>query len=304
MNRMVVIILFLLASSTVIAQDKIFMKKGEVIKAKITEIGVAEIKYKLFDEPDGPVYVIEKDRLLKIEFENGRKASYKTSLKDPELYDDQSKHAVKFNFLSPLFGHTWLAYEKSLKPGRSLELSLSIIGLGKDISTEDYYYDPNTNTSHDYKRGSAGAAVGFGYKFIKTPDFINNGSVRFAHLLQGSYLKPIVYTGFYQENAIVNKANMVTKEKKSIVYGTMMLELGKQWVIDNKVILDMFLGFGYSLDNIRDHQYWQTYSDEYSAFHYTHGKIGRTPGLAVNTGFKIGLLLGQEKSSPSKSSSR
>ena len=290
MSRIYGIIILLLAGFNSFSQDRIFRKNGEVLKVKITEIGVSEIKYKLFEEPEGPVYAIEKERLLKIVLENGRTEAYKTNLKDPELYIEQSKHAIKFNFLSPLFGHTWLAYEKSLKPGRSLELSLSLIGLGKDISSDDYYYDPSTNMSHQYSRNSAGAAVGFGYKFIRTPDFFSNTSVRFAHLLQGSYLKPVVYTGIYRENFIVEKGNIVTKEKKSIVYGTMMLELGKQWVVDNKLVLDMFFGFGYSLDNLRNTQYWNSYSDEYSAYHFTHMKIGRSPGLALNTGFKIGLL--------------
>lgn len=290
MNRIYGSLLLMLIGFTSFSQDRIFRKNGEVLKVKITEIGVSEIKYKLFEEPDGPVYAIEKERLLKIVLENGRTEAYKTDLKDPELYLNQSKHAIKFNFLSPLFGHTWLAYEKSLQPGRSMELSLSIIGLGKDISSDDYYYDPSTNMTHQYGRNSAGAAIGFGYKFIRTPDFFSNNSVRFAHLLQGSYLKPVVYTGLYQENFIVEKGNVVTKEKKSIVYGTMMLELGKQWVVDNKLVLDMFFGFGYSLDNLRNTQYWNSYSDEYSAYHFTHMKIGRSPGLALNTGFKIGLL--------------
>lgn len=304
MTRLLSLLLLVLAGSSAFSQDQIYKKRGEVIKAKITEIGVSEIKYTLFDEPNGPVYVIEKAHLLKIVFENGRTETFKTSLKDPQLYEGQAKQALKFNFLSPLFGHTWLAYEQSRKPGRSMELSLSIIGLGKDISSEDYYYDPQTNTSHYYKRGAVGGALGFGYKFIKTPDFIGNGSVRYAHLLQGSYIKPVVYAGVYRENAIVEKGNTVTREKKSIVYGTMMMELGKQWVIDNKVLLDMFFGVGYSIDNIRSHNYQYSHSDEYSAWHYTHAKIGKSPGLAINTGFKIGLLLGQEKSSPSKSSSR
>ena len=40
-----------------------FRKGGQIINAKITEIGTDEIKYKIFEEPDGPAYVIEKDKI-------------------------------------------------------------------------------------------------------------------------------------------------------------------------------------------------------------------------------------------------
>jgi hypothetical protein len=43
-------VLFLfLGLSVAIAQDKIYKKGGEVLEVKITEIGVDEIKYKLFN---------------------------------------------------------------------------------------------------------------------------------------------------------------------------------------------------------------------------------------------------------------
>ncbi|KYP14021.1 MAG: hypothetical protein A1D16_02780 [Flavihumibacter sp. CACIAM 22H1] len=83
-----------------------------------------------------------------------------------------------------------------------------------------------------------------------------------------------------------------------------MMEFGKQWVVADRMLLDMFFGVGYSVDNIRDVNYYNSYSDEYSAFHYTNLKIGDVPALALNTGFRLGLLTGQVKSSPSKSSSR
>ncbi|WP_290710953.1 hypothetical protein, partial [Flavihumibacter sp. CACIAM 22H1] len=206
-----------LCSIVALAQDKIHKKDGQIIAAKVTEVGVDEIKYLLEGEMNGPVYVIEKIRLIKIVFANGRVETYHQKLKDPALYQDQRKNALKLNFLSPLFGHTWLSYERSLAPGRSIDLSLSLIGLGKSISFDDYYYDPVSGNSQRYRRGAVGAAIGVGYKFIKTPDFLNR-DIRYAHILQGSYFKPVFYLGAYGENIIVYKNNLVAKDRRTVLY--------------------------------------------------------------------------------------
>ena len=87
-------VLFLfLGLSGAIAQDKIYKKGGEVLEVKITEIGVDEIKYKLFNDKDGPSYTVEKDRILRIVYQNGRIETFTSSFNDVELYTDQKKQA-------------------------------------------------------------------------------------------------------------------------------------------------------------------------------------------------------------------
>ncbi|MGL6267926.1 MAG: hypothetical protein ACRC2O_08365 [Chitinophagaceae bacterium] len=278
------------------SQDKIYKRGGDIVLAKIQEIGVDEIKYKRFDEPDGPVYGIEKDRIVKIIFQNGRTESYKSSLKDPTLYQGQSKNALKINFLSPLTGYTQLGYERSLKPGRSIEFNLGIIGLGKNQVIDYYYYQPGTSSPKEYKRDAKGANIGIGYKFIKTPDFINR-NIRFAHLLQGSYIKPTLYTGFYSENIIDLKTQIPIAERRTVAYGALMIELGKQWVFSEQFLLDIYFGLGYCVDNIKDNDNnsYTSVSDEYQAHHFNTLRLGTSPGFALSGGLKIGMLLGKQK---------
>lgn len=75
------------------AQDKIFRKNGQVVKAKIIEVGTTEIKYKLPDDLESPVYVLEKDRINKIQYENGKTEKFIVDLKDPEQYIGQLRKA-------------------------------------------------------------------------------------------------------------------------------------------------------------------------------------------------------------------
>src|SRR6478735_4886112 len=90
----------LLFATTSMAQDKIYKKKGEVLKVKILEVGLDEIKYRLFDDPNGPIYVMDKEQILKVELENGKTETYKSALTDPDFYVDQRKHALKVGFLA------------------------------------------------------------------------------------------------------------------------------------------------------------------------------------------------------------
>ena len=50
----------LLTANKGFAQDTIVKKDGQVIKAKVIEIGATEIKYKYFDAQDGPMIVINR----------------------------------------------------------------------------------------------------------------------------------------------------------------------------------------------------------------------------------------------------
>ena len=56
MKKVYLFLCFLLAIYISNAQDKIFRKNGQVVKAKIIEVGTTEIKYKLFDSAESPIY--------------------------------------------------------------------------------------------------------------------------------------------------------------------------------------------------------------------------------------------------------
>src|SRR5260221_9862149 len=55
------------------SQDIITTKTGEDILAKIVEVGHTEIKYKKFDNQEGPLFTILKSDVLMIRYENGTK---------------------------------------------------------------------------------------------------------------------------------------------------------------------------------------------------------------------------------------
>ncbi|MEY4926602.1 MAG: hypothetical protein RI894_1038 [Bacteroidota bacterium] len=64
-------ILLLVAFANLHAQDLITTRKGLVIKAKVTEVTPTEIKYKRFDNLDGPNYTAKKSEIASIVYQNG-----------------------------------------------------------------------------------------------------------------------------------------------------------------------------------------------------------------------------------------
>jgi hypothetical protein len=274
----------ILAVSSVQAQDKIHRKNGQILKVKIIEIGVSEIKYKLHGDENGPVYVLEKDRIKKIEYENGSTEKMTINLKDPEQYADQLSKGIKIDFLGPLMGYSQITYEKSTGVGKGYELTLGVIGAGKNQTLE--YYD---NTFRTAKRNQFGVSVAAGYKFSKLPDFIFQRT-RFTHLMQGGYVKPALYLGNYSENRLMWKANsQYVVERQNIMFGALQIEVGKQWIFGDKFMVDLYWGFGYGFDNKQGNGYW--YDDDLAAYNYINARLGRSPGFSTTFGLKTGLLI-------------
>ena len=51
--------------------DEIVKRNGEVIKAKVTEVGISEVKYHKCENLTGPVYVVKKSDVYQINYANG-----------------------------------------------------------------------------------------------------------------------------------------------------------------------------------------------------------------------------------------
>ena len=265
------------------AQDKIFRKNGKVITAKVIEVGVTDIKYTIPTDPQSPVYVLEKANISKIEFQNGKVDKFTVDLKDAEQYSGQLRKAITIDFLGPLVGYSQISFEKSTGVGKGYEVTLGIIGAGKN---QQLNFSSSNITIQ--KRNQFGISTSFGYKFNKLPDYIF-GRMRLTHIMQGSYLKPIIYLGNYSENRIIYKGNQYVADRPNITFGTLQIELGKQWIFDNKFVFDTYWGVGYGFDNKTDNSAYNL--DNTSSYNYINLRAGRSPGLSITYGVKVGMLI-------------
>jgi len=73
-----------LVANCLFSQDIITKKSGEDIQAKVLEVTTTEVKYKKFDNLNGPVFSILKSELLLIRYENGSKDVFNDNKKVEE----------------------------------------------------------------------------------------------------------------------------------------------------------------------------------------------------------------------------
>ena len=114
-------------NSKLIAQDKITLLNGTEIISKLNEISDTEVKYKLFDNQNGPDRVLLKKDIFSIKYENGKIELYNSgnlnsenpnanpgiNLNDNSKFDpDKSDFAKKKlkKFEGPRIGATYIDY--------------------------------------------------------------------------------------------------------------------------------------------------------------------------------------------------
>ena len=73
LKKMVAMAACLAVSVTLFAQDIIIMKNGSEIQAIVQDIRIDDVKYKKFDNPNGPNYTLKRSEIFMIRYENGSK---------------------------------------------------------------------------------------------------------------------------------------------------------------------------------------------------------------------------------------
>jgi len=255
-----------------VAQDKIIKKNNETISCKIVEIGIEEIKYEDPELSDGPVISILISNVKKVVLSSGRIIEFKDPLTDPESYIEDKKRALKIHFLSPLVEHLSFSYEKSLKPGRSLETGLGLIGVGFDT-------DPQVK--------SRGLRLEAGYKFMRTPDFYQAKN-KYSHILKGSYVKPQVLISAYnitQQDAFLSGQSI----DEDVLSFAFVINLGKQIIYDNAFLIDYSVGLGYGYSSQKE--YLDDFYQGWRPNQYGFLVGDKNSPIALTGTLKIGWLL-------------
>lgn len=282
MKTLFTLLFFISTVAFASAQDKIFMTSGKIIECKVTEVGTEEVKYKVGMEADAAIFTVKRIDVIKIEFANGHVEKFKEELDDPELYTDNKKTAWKVDFFSPIVGSSIFGYERSIRPGFSLEANVGIIGMGQD---------PEGSRPR-------GALIKFGPKFMKTPDF-RTGSLRYYHVLKGAYIQPqlvlgafnstVTYYSWDQNTYIVNEF----KARETTTYGAVLINFGKQSVFANAFLIDIYAGVGYGFSNTSTKNKPLNLPNEYSGYYArTYGVLATDFDLpiAITLGMKLGFL--------------
>lgn len=83
-NILLATLILLITGSSLSAQDIIMKKNNDLIKCKIREIGLDEIKYNLPEYSADVLFSIDKDKIIKIILRTGRKWSLRKRCQMPK----------------------------------------------------------------------------------------------------------------------------------------------------------------------------------------------------------------------------
>jgi hypothetical protein len=293
----------ILTSAVAFAQDKIYTTTQKApIEGEVVEVALNEIRYKPTGRPN-PIISVDKQDVVKIVYANGEVFMINNPLKDFGVYTGQHKWNAKIDLLSPVLGYTNLFLEHSLKPGRSVEYQLNLIGLGKD---QKLYTDYGGSTANQPTFQAKGAGLGIGLKFLRLPDYVN-GQVRLRHILQGSYIKPNISFSYYTRNFLGRDSfyNQTT-ERKPVFAVNPNITFGRQFILDNAVSLEIYASVGFSIDNVRQQEeevrndsqlpypYYNEGTQPFNGFGYTRFSSGNM-GLTLGAGIRVGYLFDFKK---------
>lgn len=109
MKNLLFTLVLIVLNISIYAQDNIILKNGDELKSKVLEVTPTEVKYKNYENQDGPTYTILKSDILMIKYENGLKDVFNdtkqasnTSTNDtPKSTDEKRK---MFIFSLDLYG--------------------------------------------------------------------------------------------------------------------------------------------------------------------------------------------------------
>ena len=77
MRKHLLLIFLILSFVFTKGQDQLFKKDNTKLEVKVFEVSPTQIKYKLFSNPDGPLYVINKNEVALIIYKNGQHEAFK-----------------------------------------------------------------------------------------------------------------------------------------------------------------------------------------------------------------------------------
>lgn len=157
MRKLIFSIFLMTIAFNAFSQDKIYLTDNSVINAKVSEIGLTEIKYKKFENLTGPDYVMPKSKITMIIYENGTHEVINSSpvhtqeeiTIDILPYYKVGKNLIGVNYFDLVFKNVTLNYTRFLCNYRfGLNASASL-----GFTNTDNYYSGGTsfmNFDKDY----------------------------------------------------------------------------------------------------------------------------------------------------------
>ncbi len=309
---------FLCLGLNVYSQDSIFKKNNEIIQSKILEVNEKNIKYKLFHEPEGPLFTLPISEIKKIQLQGGTVIEFnnKKSKDEEEEFHEltekeklllEKQRAVMIDFFSPIFGHIGGGYQWVLNPKMIGQVKVGYIGLNGNNDNPDnevftqygLYVSPSVKLKTDsnfLKYGLIAINPIIGVAAL----LLNKNKKKLMHPLNTSYIKPQLSLAYKRTNETVFIANppgvfpqQVNRKADFNNYSVAInFCFGQQMLIADFLLFDYFFGMGYGFYTKKITSGLGKPSDYGLDYFHSHAiiKTSSIP-LTFTAGFSFGILI-------------
>jgi len=251
------------------SQDVLTLRNGEKIDCIVIEVFEDRITYLEANDTNEILYTISRAKLESIRLSNGKLIQGVQPQLDDNLYYEDRKRNLKFNFFSPLNNVIIFTYEHALSPTTSFELTPKVFGFG--ISDREI----------------VGLGLDAAYK-MKVNTIVNKNEYLPNHLLHGSYGR---LAGGLAQTDTKSKSNSPSSYIDEQTIFHMGLDFGKQWILKNTVSLDVYFGFHYYFEVFDTTQANPIFIDQ----SINHGDLIGSDNFIGAYGFRIGFVFDQNK---------
>lgn len=272
MKKLLVILSFLICAGVFKAQDQLFKKDNSKLLVKITEISPEEIKYKLYSNLNGPTYVVSKNEVSLVIFENGQhevitsaeetapasprqqqpdavrpRAGMGMSRPDSLKYYQYSE-SISMNFFNFLNMEVGMIYQKDFFRNNFNIMVPAAIGLERPSVTESVYFNGNNSTGINLDRKLF--ELGFGVNYYPSLRFPVNYYVgpMFRYMQYNceqvyTYYTPNQYPYTYTPPTVIKKTGTLSRYCITITNGIIFRT-------KSRLLINMFGSVGFKNDVI------------------------------------------------------
>lgn len=303
-------IFFVLFWQVVLSQDLIIKRDSSRINAKIIEVLEDQIKYKLTQEPDGPIFSLKKYEIQRVELAGGSVLDYSsyteygTQLTEKDKIFLSKKRSILIDFLGPAFNHVSGGYQWHLKDNLVGEIKAGYVGLVPAHADETgpnygFFVSPAVKFKTDsdvlrYGLIAVNPLIGITALLLS-----NKNRQKPIHPLNFAYIKPQLSIGYLNENDYVEI--MVPaypypypsyEIRKTESYSAALhFCLGQQVVLADFLLLDYYAGIGYGFYRRTLQSGIGTLYDDTPIYFHSHLIFDtRTVPISLTAGISLGIL--------------
>ena len=138
-NITVILVLILAFTSGIFAQDYIyFTDQRDRIAAKNVKVSSSEVRYEAYSSNEGQIYIINRERVSLIAYENGETKYLQQKQKKLNTYE-YNRNLITFHLTDLIFSNFTFSYERILGNGNtSIQIPVSF-GYSSNNNFGDYY---------------------------------------------------------------------------------------------------------------------------------------------------------------------